>query len=97
MQFKYSLKIFYIMTIKFSKCENKMREKFFFLSFYSLNLHWLKSFNLLNAYSLCRHLDDADFCGQGPDLIQNGDPIRLESHWFFFARKFPTKDIYTGE
>ena len=42
-------------------------------------------------HSLCRHLNDADFCGQGPGFVEPGDPLKFEAHRHFFARKFPTK------
>lgn len=42
----------------------------------------------------CRHLNDADFCGRGPDLITEKDFLALEdkSHQYFFARKFSTQE-----
>ena len=29
-------------------------------------IHYLKAFGGTDAYKLCRHLNDADFCGRGP-------------------------------
>jgi hypothetical protein len=55
-------------------------------------LHYLKQFQGKDAYHLCRHLDDADFCGQGPSSIKDTDYDHLSdySHRYFFARKFET-------
>ena len=57
----------------------------FFLSSFALNsprhenrthnvgLHWLKAFSANDPYNLCRHLDESDFCGQGPSDIDTRD------------------------
>ena len=49
----------------------------------------------LRRYNLCKHLGDADFCGQGPSDIDTGDLAELAdmTHRYFFARKFPTSDL----
>ncbi|CAL4101596.1 unnamed protein product, partial [Meganyctiphanes norvegica] len=57
-----------------------------------LGFHWLKRFEGRNAINLCRHMEDADFCGQGPGPVEEGDlrEIVESSHRYFFARKFHT-------
>lgn len=64
---------------------------------HDLGLHYLKSFNGQNAYKLCRHLSDADFCGQGPGNLDqsDGDSMVDNSHIYFFARKFKTDFPHT--
>ena len=59
---------------------------------HNVGLHYLKSFNGHDAYQLCRHLSDADFCGQGPGFLDESDleDIVDHSHHHFFARKFQT-------
>ena len=59
-------------------------------------VHYLKSFNGEDAYRLCRHLNDADFCGRGPDVIGETDWPALTgdgAHAHFFARKFQTDNV----
>ncbi|KAG0725831.1 Xylosyltransferase 1 [Chionoecetes opilio] len=57
-----------------------------------LGFHWLKKFEGRNTINLCRHMEDTDFCGQGPGPIIENDlrGIFDNSHRYFFARKFPT-------
>ena len=64
----------------------------------SLAMYWLKAFSGNNPYNLCRHLSQADFCGQGPGLIEPEDLIEIVSNAnkFFFARKFATNDTKAG-
>ena len=47
---------------------------------------------------LYRHLDEADFCGRGPDFINQEDLNQILDNTakYFFARKFQTKN-YTEE
>ena len=60
-----------------------------------VGLYWLKRFSGQTKYNLCKHLGDADFCGQGPSDIDTGDLAELAdmTHRYFFARKFPTSDL----
>ena len=60
-----------------------------------MGLYWLKRFSGQTRYNLCKHLGDADFCGQGPSDIDNSDLSELAdmTHRYFFARKFPTENI----
>nr|XP_027224267.1 uncharacterized protein LOC113816396 [Penaeus vannamei] len=57
-----------------------------------LGFHWLKKFEGRNTINLCRHMEDADFCGQGPGPVEEGDLREMmeSSHRYFFARKFYT-------
>ena len=57
-----------------------------------VGLYWLKRFSGQTKYNLCKHLGDADFCGQGPSEITQADMAEIAdmSHRYFFARKFPT-------
>lgn len=59
-----------------------------------VGLYWLKSFSGKDKYNLCKHLGDADFCGQGPSDIDSTDlgQVADMAHRYFFARKFPTSD-----
>ena len=59
-----------------------------------VGLYWLKRFSGQTKYNLCKHLGDADFCGQGPTDIDKADmgEIADMSHRYFFARKFTTSD-----
>ncbi|KAF0289120.1 Xylosyltransferase 1 [Amphibalanus amphitrite] len=59
------------------------------------NLHYLKMFQPNNADGLCRHQDDADFCGRGPGDFTENDLHKLKVWgvpFKFFARKFATAD-----
>ncbi|XP_043224915.1 uncharacterized protein LOC122382974, partial [Amphibalanus amphitrite] len=59
------------------------------------NLHYLKMFQPNNADGLCRHQDDADFCGRGPGDFTENDLHKLKVWgvpFKFFARKFATSD-----
>ena len=38
-----------------------------------VGLYWMKGFSGRDAYNLCKHLGDADFCGQGPGSIDKDD------------------------
>ena len=60
-----------------------------------MGLYWLKRFSGQTRYNLCKHLGDADFCGQGPSDIDNSDLSELAdmTHRYFFARKFTTENI----
>ncbi|XP_069183933.1 uncharacterized protein [Procambarus clarkii] len=60
-----------------------------------LGFHWLRRFEGLNTIFLCRHMEDADFCGQGPGPIEeeNLKEMLEASHRYFLARKFYTHDI----
>ncbi|XP_064108607.1 LOW QUALITY PROTEIN: uncharacterized protein LOC135216986 [Macrobrachium nipponense] len=57
-----------------------------------LGFHWLKRFEGRNVINLCRHMEDTDFCGQGPGPVEEGDMNEMmeSSHRYFFARKFHT-------
>ncbi|XP_068202337.1 uncharacterized protein [Palaemon carinicauda] len=57
-----------------------------------LGFHWLKKFEGRNVINLCRHMEDTDFCGQGPGPVEESDLIEMmeSSHRYFFARKFHT-------
>ncbi|XP_045138158.1 uncharacterized protein LOC123520188 [Portunus trituberculatus] len=57
-----------------------------------LGFHWLKRFEGRNTLNLCRHMEDTDFCGQGPGPITEEDLYQMfeSSHRYFFARKFNT-------
>ena len=57
-----------------------------------VGLYWLKRFSGQTKYNLCKHLGDADFCGQGPSDINDSDMREIGdmTHRYFFARKFPT-------
>ncbi|XP_047493645.1 uncharacterized protein LOC125042200 isoform X1 [Penaeus chinensis] len=57
-----------------------------------LGFHWLKKFEGRNTINLCRHMEDADFCGQGPGPVEEDDLREMmeSSHRYFFARKFHT-------
>ncbi|XP_042867069.1 uncharacterized protein LOC122249936 [Penaeus japonicus] len=57
-----------------------------------LGFHWLKKFEGRNTINLCRHMEDADFCGQGPGPVEEDDLREMmeSSHRYFFARKFYT-------
>jgi hypothetical protein len=59
-----------------------------------VGLYWLKRFSGQTRYNLCKHLGDADFCGQGPSDIDSSDMGELAdmTHRYFFARKFHTAD-----
>ena len=60
-----------------------------------VGLYWLKRFSGQTKYNLCKHLGDADFCGQGPSDIDNSDLAEIAdmTHRYFFARKFPTAKL----
>ena len=60
-----------------------------------VGLYFLKKFEGNDAYNLCRHTDDCDFCGQGPSDINVNDMHELleNSHRYFFARKFETSNV----
>ncbi|XP_071515718.1 uncharacterized protein [Panulirus ornatus] len=60
-----------------------------------LGFHWLKHFKGQNTINLCRHMEDADFCGQGPAPIEEEDLMTMvkSSHRYFFARKFLTQSL----
>ena len=62
-----------------------------------VGLYWLKRFSGQTRYNLCKHLGDADFCGQGPSDIDTTDlgEVADMTHRYFFARKFSTAD--TGD
>ena len=62
-----------------------------------VGLYWLKRFSGQTKYNLCKHLGDADFCGQGPSDIDTGDLTELAdmTHRYFFARKFPTDNLHS--
>ena len=57
-----------------------------------VGLYWLKRFSGQTRYNLCKHLGDADFCGQGPSDIDSSDlgEVADMTHRYFFARKFNT-------
>ena len=57
-----------------------------------VGLYWLKRFSGQTKYNLCKHLGDADFCGQGPSDINDSDMKEIAdmTHRYFFARKFST-------
>ncbi len=58
------------------------------------SLFHLKRFSGKNPYNLCRHSSQADFCGQGPGLMEAQDLPQLseQAATYFFARKFGTND-----
>ncbi|XP_042243134.1 uncharacterized protein LOC121880139 isoform X2 [Homarus americanus] len=57
-----------------------------------LGFHFLRKFEGRNTINLCRHMEDTDFCGQGPGPIEEEDLKEMleSSHRYFFARKFHT-------
>ena len=65
------------------------------LNTHHVGLYWLKRFSGQTKYNLCKHLGDADFCGQGPSDIDNSDLTEIAdmTHRYFFARKFPTGNL----
>ena len=67
----------------------KMRDKT-----HHVGLYWLKRFSGQTRYNLCKHLGDADFCGQGPSDIDSTDlgEVADMTHRYFFARKFETSN-----
>ena len=69
---------------------SKMRDKT-----HHVGLYWLKRFSGQTRYNLCKHLGDADFCGQGPSDIDSTDlgEVADMTHRYFFARKFETSNI----
>ncbi|XP_076345847.1 uncharacterized protein LOC143244653 isoform X2 [Tachypleus tridentatus] len=51
-----------------------------------------KRFSNTDIDNLCRHRNDADFCGQGPAVFEDQDieELHIAAHRAFFARKFYT-------
>ena len=68
---------------------SKMKDKT-----HHVGLYWLKRFSGQTRYNLCKHLGDADFCGQGPSDIDSTDlgEVADMTHRYFFARKFETSN-----
>ncbi|CAH1785101.1 unnamed protein product, partial [Owenia fusiformis] len=53
-------------------------------------MHHMNHFGGNNINNLCRHSDDVDYCGKGPETFkpEHIPDIQAHSHWYFFARKF---------
>ncbi|KAG1654611.1 NADPH-dependent diflavin oxidoreductase 1 [Nymphon striatum] len=82
---------FYLVTTAFnSEFMNRIR---------TIAIHSVKPFKGNNDLNLCRHIDDADFCGQGPDTIIEEDVHMIADypHERFFMRKFQTSKPNSNE
>ena len=56
-------------------------------------IHYLKAFGGTDAYKLCRHLNDADFCGRGPReaFIIRSKKSALEFYFYLISLSIEAK------
>ncbi|CAM1317785.1 Uncharacterised protein g6840 [Pycnogonum litorale] len=62
---------------------------------HTVAMHSVKLFIDVNDLNLCRHTDDADFCGLGPGIVTVDDipSVEMSAHKSYFMRKFSTSDV----